>query len=82
MGRRRARKRGSLDDAMRWSLDMGRGARHRRDLKPPVKQSRPPPAAAEEREPTTLPPDPPPARDHPEPQPETVDESAVQITRR
>lgn len=83
MGRRKNRRRKSLDDAMRWSLDMGRAERRRRDLKTPVKTSQPPPPPADkESEPTTLPPDPPQVHEHPEPQPDLVDESAVQITRR
>ena len=43
MARRRSKRRRSLDEAMRWSLDMGKAGRRRRDLKPPVKKSQPPP---------------------------------------
>jgi hypothetical protein len=57
---------------MRWSLDMGRS-----------EKSRPPkPPAPKESEPITLPPEPPRVHERPEPQPELVDDSAVQITRR
>lgn len=69
---------------MRWSLDMGRPEKRRRDLRQTVKKSTPPPprTPTEDGEPITLPPEPPRVHERPEPQPELVDDSAVQITRR
>jgi hypothetical protein len=82
MARRGRKKRGSLDDAMRWSLDMGDMEKHRPTSQPPPRRSNPPPRKSKDGEPITLPPDPPRKPDRPEPQPALVDDSAVQITRR
>jgi hypothetical protein len=82
MSRRGRKKRGSLDDAMRWSLDMGSTDKKRNSRQSRPARSAPPARMSQDGEPITLPPDPPRPIERPAPQPETVDDSAVQITRR